>query len=99
MADLARNGLGSLHVISVIPIVTFVTSVSQRIGKKKTFLLSQSVSIIGYLLFWFCFRPDDPWIILIPLPFFAYGIGGLFTLMTSIGWSSSGRPSRVAPAE
>ena len=65
----------------VIPVITFF---SQRLGKKRTFLLSQAVSIIGYALFWWCFRPGAPGFILIPLPFFAFGIGGLFTLMMSM---------------
>ena len=65
----------------VIPIITFV---SQRIGKKNTFLLSQSVSIVGYALFWWFFQPDHPMMMLVPLPLFAFGIGGLFTLMTSM---------------
>jgi GPH family glycoside/pentoside/hexuronide:cation symporter len=65
----------------VIPIVTFV---SQRMGKKNTFLLAQSVSIVGYILFWWCFRPGNPMLMLVPIPFFAFGIGALFTLMTSM---------------
>ncbi len=65
----------------VIPVITFV---SQRLGKKNTFLLSQSVSIVGYALFWWCFRPDQPLLMLAPVPLFAFGIGGLFTLMTSM---------------
>ena len=65
----------------VIPLITFV---SQRIGKRNTFLLSQSVSIVGYALFWWFFQPDHPMMMLVPLPLFAFGIGGLFTLMTSM---------------
>lgn len=65
----------------VIPVITFV---SQRLGKKNTFLLSQSVSIVGYALFWWCFRPGQPLLMLAPVPLFAFGIGGLFTLMTSM---------------
>lgn len=65
----------------VIPIITFV---SQRLGKKKTFLISQAISILGYVLLWFAFRPDNPVLILLPLPLFSFGIGGLFTLMMSM---------------
>jgi GPH family glycoside/pentoside/hexuronide:cation symporter len=65
----------------VIPIVTFT---SQRLGKQKTFILSQLVSIVGYAMFWWCFRPETPWLMLVPMPFFAFGIGGLFTLMMSM---------------
>jgi GPH family glycoside/pentoside/hexuronide:cation symporter len=65
----------------VIPIIAFV---SQRLGKKNTFLLAQAVSIVGYVLFWWSFRPGNPLLMLAPLPLFAFGIGGLFTLMTSM---------------
>lgn len=65
----------------VIPIVT---KTSRILGKKKTFLISQGISIIGYGLFWFLFIPGKPEIFLIALPFFAFGIGGLFTLMMSM---------------
>jgi GPH family glycoside/pentoside/hexuronide:cation symporter len=65
----------------VIPIITFM---SERLGKKNTFLLAQAVSTVGYVLFWWCFRPGTPLLMLAPLPLFAFGIGGLFTLMTSM---------------
>ncbi|MEM7417299.1 MAG: MFS transporter [Gemmatimonadota bacterium] len=65
----------------VIPIITFM---SQRMGKKNTFLVTQAISLIGYVLFWFAFRPGNPLLMLAPIPFFSFGIGGLFTLMTSM---------------
>ena len=65
----------------VIPVITFI---SQRIGKRNTFLLAQGISILGYLAFWWAFRPGEPLWFLVPLPLFAFGIGGLFTLMTSM---------------
>ena len=76
---------GSLGALStsflVIPIITFL---SQRLGKKNTFLLSQSVSLLGYISFWWCFNPDNPYLMLLPLPLFAFGIGSLFTMMMSM---------------
>lgn len=65
----------------VIPVITLI---SQRIGKKRTFLLSQAISIIGYSMFGWCFQPDQPLLMFLPLPLFAFGIGGLFTLMMSM---------------
>jgi len=65
----------------VIPVVTYI---SQKLGKKNTFLLSQSISILGYAMFWWCFQPDNPLMMFLPLPLFAFGIGGLFTLMMSM---------------
>lgn len=55
-----------------------------RFGKKNTFLITQAVSLIGYVMFWWCFVPGEPLLMLLPIPFFSFGIGGLFTLMTSM---------------
>ncbi|WP_299520434.1 MFS transporter [Winogradskyella sp.] len=70
-----------LTTFMVIPIITWL---SKQIGKKKAFLVSQSISLIGYILFWFLFIPGKPYMFLFALPFFSFGIGGLFTLMMSM---------------
>jgi len=65
----------------VIPIVTYI---SQKIGKKKAFILATSLSIIGYLLKWWTYNPDNPFLMFLPIPLLSFGIGGLFTLMMSM---------------
>ncbi len=65
----------------VIPIVTYV---SQKIGKKNTFIIATIISIIGYVLKWWGFNPENPYLMLLPLPLISFGIGGLFTLMMSM---------------
>ncbi|WP_235298674.1 MFS transporter [Portibacter marinus] len=65
----------------VIPIVA---KMSKMMGKKRAFIICQSISIIGYLLLWFLFVPGKPYMFLIALPFFSFGIGSLFTLMMSM---------------
>lgn len=65
----------------VIPVVT---QMSKKLGKKQTFIISQAISIIGYILFWFLFVPGKPQLFLWALPFHSFGIGGLFTLMMSM---------------
>ncbi|MEQ8770017.1 MAG: MFS transporter [Phycisphaerales bacterium] len=64
-----------------IPVVTVM---SQRLGKRKAFVISQSISVLGYFLFWWCFSPENPWMLFLPLPFFSFGIGSLFTIMMSM---------------
>jgi GPH family glycoside/pentoside/hexuronide:cation symporter len=73
------GALGTTFI--VIPVIT---KMSQKIGKKNTFTISQLISIIGYVLFWFLFVPGKPWLFLLALPFFSFGIGGLFTIMMSM---------------
>jgi GPH family glycoside/pentoside/hexuronide:cation symporter len=57
---------------------------SKLVGKKKAFIWSQGISIIGYILLWFLFVPGKPYLFLFALPFFSFGIGSLFTLMMSM---------------
>ena len=52
--------------------------------RNKLLSLTQAISIIGYVLFWFLFQPGRPVLFLIALPFHSSGIGGLFTLMMSM---------------
>ncbi len=65
----------------VIPIITYM---SKKMGKKKAFIISQLISIIGYALFWFLFVPGKPYLFLFALPFHSFGIGSLFTIMMSM---------------
>ncbi|WP_297695011.1 MFS transporter [uncultured Eudoraea sp.] len=65
----------------VIPIITFM---SKKMGKKKAFIVSQAISVLGYIMLWFLFIPGKPYMFIIALPFFAFGIGSLFTLMMSM---------------
>lgn len=65
----------------VIPIVAWM---SKRMEKKRVFLISQGISIFGYVLLWFLFVPGKPYLFLFALPFFSFGIGSLFTLMMSM---------------
>jgi GPH family glycoside/pentoside/hexuronide:cation symporter len=73
------GALGTTFI--VIPIVAWM---SKKLGKKNAFIVSQSISIIGYILLWFLFIPGKPYMFLFALPLFSFGIGSLFTLMMSM---------------
>jgi glycoside/pentoside/hexuronide:cation symporter, GPH family len=70
-----------LTAFGVIPIVTFMAN---KFGKRKAFIISTAISIFGYILKWWGFNPAHPWMVFIPVPFMAFGLGGLFTLMMSM---------------
>ena len=76
------GSIGAL--VTTFLVIPIVTKMSKKMGKKKAFLISQSVSIIGYIMFWFLFIPGKPYMFLFALPFFSFGIGGLFTIMMSM---------------
>lgn len=74
--------LGALSTtFVVIPIVSWM---SKKMEKKKTFLICQGISILGYILLWFLFIPGKPYMFIFALPFFSFGIGSLFTMMMSM---------------
>jgi len=47
-------------------------------------LLSIALSIIGFALKWVCYRPNTPWLVVVPAPLISFGLGGLFTLVPSM---------------
>jgi GPH family glycoside/pentoside/hexuronide:cation symporter len=57
---------------------------SKIMGKKQAFLVSQAISILGYISLWFLFIPGKPYMFIIALPFHSFGIGSLFVLMMSM---------------
>ncbi|MGI9219929.1 MAG: MFS transporter [Woeseiaceae bacterium] len=75
---------GALGATSALAIVVFVTWLATRIGKRRAFFVSTGVSMVGYALKWFCYSPENPWLILLPAPLIAFGLAGLFTLMGSM---------------
>ncbi len=75
---------GLLGAISTLGVIVFVTWLGTKIGKRRAFFVTTSISMIGYMLKWVCYNPDYPWLILIPAPLMAFGLGGLFTLMPSM---------------
>jgi len=66
---------------AVIPIISYIAG---KKGKRNAFIISTVISIIGYILKWWGFDPGNPWLMFMPIPFMAFGLGGLFTLMMSM---------------
>jgi glycoside/pentoside/hexuronide:cation symporter, GPH family len=71
-------------LITTFAVIPAVAWMSRKMGKKNAFMLSQGISIIGYVLLWFLMVPGKPYMFMFALPFFSFGIGGLFTLMMSM---------------
>lgn len=76
------GSIGAL--ITTFLVIPIVARMSKIMGKKKAFMISQGISIIGYIMLWFLFIPGKPYMFIFALPFFSFGIGSLFTLMMSM---------------
>ncbi|MEM7081639.1 MAG: MFS transporter [Pseudomonadota bacterium] len=75
---------GAIGAVSTFFIIAAITKFGPRYGKRQVFFVTTGISIVGYLLKWFCYNPEIPWLILVPAPLIAFGLGGLFTLMPSM---------------
>lgn len=75
---------GTVSFIATSFAIFIATKLSTLYGKRKAFFITTGISIFGYALKWVCFTPDNPLLVLIPPMFFAFGLGGLFTLMGSM---------------
>lgn len=75
---------GSISSVCTFLVIFLCTWLSTKIGKRKAFLICISLSIIGYALKWIGYNPDQPYLLLIAAPFIAFGLGSLFTLVSSM---------------
>lgn len=71
-------------LVTAALIIPIITQMANKWGKRKAFLVSTAISMVGYGLKWWGFNPDNPWLLFMPIPFIFFGIGGLFTLMMSM---------------
>lgn len=91
------NGLfGTTSALSTIFIVIpLITRMAKLIGKKYAFIVSSSISLLGFAAKWWCFNPeyssrfvlnlpfigDVQVLILVPAILISFGVGSVFTLM------------------
>jgi GPH family glycoside/pentoside/hexuronide:cation symporter len=72
---------GTITAVCAFLIVLIVTKLGTKFGKKKAFIITTSISIVGYLSKWWLFTPTNPYLSLLPGPLIAFGFGGLFPLV------------------
>ncbi len=74
----------ALASVSTLFIIGLITWLCPKYGKRRAFYVTTGISVVGYLLKWVCYTPDQPWLVLLPAPLIAFGLGGLFTLMPAM---------------
>jgi glycoside/pentoside/hexuronide:cation symporter, GPH family len=87
--DIARGAeyagwAGTVQSVATFCVIALATWLGTRIGKKRTFYVATGVSMLGYALKWVCYSPEIPWLVVVPAPLLAFGLGGLFTIMPSM---------------
>jgi GPH family glycoside/pentoside/hexuronide:cation symporter len=75
---------GTLQSITTFMVIIFATWLGTKIGKRRAFFVTTGVSMAGYALKWVCYNPEIPWMVVLPAPLLAFGLGGMFVLMPSM---------------
>ena len=76
--------VGTLGAVATFGVILLTTLLGTWIGKRRAFFVCIGISTLGYGLKWFCYDPANPWLLLLPAPLMAFGLGSLFTLMGSM---------------
>ena len=84
MAGDLNGWWGSITAVCTMAVIPLTAFISEKVGKKQTFMITITLSIIGYALKWIGYSPDYPYLLLLSCPFVAFGTGSLFTLMGSM---------------
>lgn len=83
-AGIYTGYFGLITSIFTFVAIAFATWLSDVVGKKQAFHICISISIVGYASKWFLYNPDNPILICFSAPMIAFGLGCLFTLMSSM---------------
>ncbi|MCA9232386.1 MAG: MFS transporter [Planctomycetales bacterium] len=83
-ASILNGWFGMLTACCTLGVIPLTAWISTRLGKRRTFLITISLSLVGYSLKWFGYNPEHPYWLLASCPFVAFGTGSLFTLMGSM---------------
>jgi GPH family glycoside/pentoside/hexuronide:cation symporter len=72
---------GMLTSIATLGVIQLTGWIATKIGKQKTFMITISLSLLGFAFKWIGYNPAHPYWLLLSAPFVAFGTGSLFTLM------------------
>jgi GPH family glycoside/pentoside/hexuronide:cation symporter len=75
---------GTASSVFTLIAISLTTWISTKIGKRKAFLLATCIAILGYALKWVGYNPHHPYLLMIAVPFLAFHLGALFTMVPSM---------------
>ncbi|MCM8770264.1 MAG: MFS transporter [Candidatus Omnitrophica bacterium] len=75
---------GTFSALCTLGVVSLIPGISRKVGKRNTFFITIPISIVGYALKWIGYNPRYPYLLFIAAPFITFGLGSLFTLMSSM---------------
>jgi len=83
-AGVLNGWFGMLTAAATLGVIPLTGWLATRLGKRRTFLITISISLVGYAMKWVGYNPNHPYWLAYAAPFVAFGLGSLFTLMGSM---------------
>lgn len=78
------GAFGTGTACCALGVIALTPWLSRRLGKRTALATTIAISLIGYVLKWFGYDPQRPYLLLFACPFVAFGVGSLFTLVSSM---------------
>jgi len=75
---------GTTGAVANFGIVALMAWLGTRIGKRKALMWGIGLSMFGFAIKWFCYQPEVPWLVVVPMPFISFGLASLFTIVPSM---------------
>ena len=75
---------GTTTAAATFGVILLTGRIANWIGKRRTFLITISISLIGYAMKWVGYYPEHLQWLIVAAVFVAFGTGSLFTLMGSM---------------
>jgi glycoside/pentoside/hexuronide:cation symporter, GPH family len=75
---------GTASSLCTLIAISLTTWISTKIGKRKAFLIAMCLAVFGYALKWIGYNPQCPYLLMIAVPFLAFHLGALFTMVPSM---------------
>ena len=72
---------GITSSVATFAIIWLTTWVSSKIGKRRTFYIMTTLSLVGFVVKWLTYNPSHPYLLLLSAPLISFGIGSLFTVV------------------
>lgn len=83
-ASVLHGWNGTIYHVAMIVAVPFVTLLAGKVGKKKALLACIGMTLLGSLSKWFCYVPEHPYLMFIPVLLMGPGLGGYLMLTPSL---------------
>jgi glycoside/pentoside/hexuronide:cation symporter, GPH family len=84
VASVLHGAITTAYQIASMAATPVISWAATRIGKRAAFIGCLGVALVGTVAKWFCYTPDAPWLMFIPMVLMGVGMSGFWILTASM---------------